>query len=304
MSDLHTLITAEATRDTFAAAKAFGEYLRTHYGPSTAGVIFYGSCLRANTDIGLLLDFYVLVDSPARALKNPISALFNRLLPPNVYYHETTFEGRTVRAKVAVMSMGQFLHGVAPETFASSLWARFAQPAMVLFARNDEVRRRLVDGLATAVHTMIARNQPTMSTPFTARDLWIQAFANTYRAELRPEKDSKGAELVDAELPRYIAVTTAVLGPSDPQGIYPAPPKAAQRAALNTWRLRRIQGKTLNVLRLIKAAFTFQGGIDYAVWKIERHSGVKIVLTDAERKRPLITGLKLFLKTLNRGGLR
>jgi hypothetical protein len=304
MSELRDLIAAEANRDTFPAARAFGDYLRRHYGTSTAGVIFYGSCLRQNTDVGLLLDFYVLVDSPARALRNPISALFNRLLPPNVYYHEMPFEDRTVRAKVAVMSVGQFLHGVGPETFASSLWARFAQPAMVLFARNDEVRRRLIDGLATAVHTMITCNQPTMAQDFSARDLWVQAFANTYRAELRPEKDGKGGELVDAELPRYIAVTTAVLGTPDPGGVYRAPSTATRQSALNTWRLRRIQGKTLNALRLIKAAFTFQGGIDYAVWKIERHSGVKIELTEADRKRPLITGLRLFLKTLNRGGLR
>jgi hypothetical protein len=70
------------------------------------------------------------------------------------------------------------------------------------------------------------------------------------------------------------------------------------------WRLRRVQGKMLNALRLMKAAFTFQGGLDYAVWKIERHSGVKVELTPAERKRPLITGLRLLIGTLRRGGIR
>jgi hypothetical protein len=54
----------------------------------------------------------------------------------------------------------------------------------------------------------------------------------------------------------------------------------------------------------MKAALTFQGGLDYAVWKIERHSGVKVELTEAERKRPLLTGLRLLLKTMDRGGLR
>ncbi|MBY0508980.1 MAG: hypothetical protein K2P94_02400 [Rhodospirillaceae bacterium] len=308
MTALREIIAAEANRDTFPAARAFGEELRRRYGPSTAGVIFYGSCLRQNTDVGLLLDFYVLVDSYARALKHPVSAVFARLLPPNVYYHEMTFEDRPsekriVRAKVAVMAVGQFLHGVGPETFASSLWARFAQPAMILYARNNEVRRRLVDGLASAVETMILRTQPLMDSGFTARDLWVRAFTNTYGAELRPEKDSKAGELVDMDLERYVAVTSAVLGSSFPGSVYHHAPADKQRAVV-AWRLRRVQGKMLNVLRLIKAAFTFQGGLDYAVWKIERHSGVKVELTEAERKRPLITGARLLLKTMSRGGLR
>lgn len=302
---LRDIIAAEAGRDTFPAARAFGEHLKRHYGASVAGVVFYGSCLRQNTDVGLLLDFYVLVDSYARALKHPLSAVFARLLPPNVYYHEMTFEGRIVRAKVAVIAVGQFLHGVGPETFASSLWARFAQPAMILYARNDEVHRRLVDGLAAAVETMIARTHPLMNAGFTARDLWVRAFANTYGAELRPEKDSKAGELVDMDLARYVAITSAVLGSSFPGEVYHHTPSSSDKQrAIVAWRLRRVQGKSLNVLRLIKAALTFQGGLDYAVWKIERHSGVKIELTEAERKRPLITGLRLLIGTLRRGGIR
>lgn len=305
MTSLRDIIAAEATRSTFPAAQAFGDELKRRYGSATAGVIFYGSCLRQNTDVGLLLDFYVLVDSYARALKTVAAAMGARLLPPNVYYHEMTFEGRTVRAKVAVISVGQFLHGVGPETFASSLWARFAQPAMILYARNEEVRRRLIDGLASAVHTMIIRTMPLIDGGFTARDLWVRAFTNTYGAELRPEQAGKGAEIVDAELPRYIAVTTAVLGIADAGGVYRrAASDTDHSSAVLAWRLRRIQGKTLNLLRLIKAAFTFQGGLDYAVWKIERHSGVKIELTDADRKHPLLTGARLLLKTLSRGGLR
>ncbi len=303
MTALADIIGAEVARDTFPAANAFSEHLRAHYGQAAAAVIFYGSCLRQNTDVGLLLDFYVLVDKYGPALRSVPSTLGARLLPPNVYYHEMIFEGRIVRAKVAVIAVNQFLQNVAPETFASSLWARFAQPTIILYARNDELRRRLVAGLCSAVTTMIARTRPLMDQPFSTRDLWVRAFAETYRAELRPERDGKGAELVDGELARYNAVTSAVLG--DPSGgIYGAALLHEQNTAARSWWLRRVQGKTLNGLRLIKAAFTFQGGLDYAVWKIERHSGVKLDLTDAERKRTLITGARLLLKTLRKGGLR
>ncbi len=302
---LTAIIAAEAGRDTFAAARAFAAELQRHYGAGVAGVLFYGSCLRQNTDAGLMLDFYVLVDRYAGTLGNPISAAFARLLPPNVYYHEMAFADRKLRAKVAVMAVGQFLRGVGPETFASSLWARFAQPALILHARNDDLRRRLVDGLASAVTTMLMRTKPLLGETFAARDLWVRGFSETYGAELRPETQAKSAELVDAELPRYIAVTVAVLGPADAGGLYRQTATAGERnIAERAWRRRRIQGKTLNVLRLIKAAFTFQGGLDYAVWKIERHSGVKIELTERDRKRPLLTGARLLLGTIRRGGLR
>ena len=305
MTKLSDIIAAEATRDTVPAAKAFAAHLADLYGPATAGVIFYGSCLRQNTDAGLLLDFYVLVDSYTKALRHVVSAAGARLLPPNVYYHEMPFEGRTLRAKVAVISVGQFLHGLGPETFASSLWARFAQPTLILQARDEELRSRLVDGLAAAVTTMIARTKPLMTTVFTARDLWVRAFSETYAAELRPERESKSAELVAMDLARYVELTTAVLGATNASGLYRdlASSDERQRATV-AWRLRRIQGKTLNALRLIKAAFTFQGGLDYAVWKIERHSGVKVELTDADRKWPVFTGARLLLKTIKRGGLR
>lgn len=305
MTNLTSIIETEADSPAFPAADAFCDELKRKYGPSTAAVLFYGSCLRQKTDVGLMLDFYVLVDSYARALNNRTSAAFARMLPPNVYYLEMPSEDRIVRAKVAVISVNQFLHGTSPETFASSLWARFAQPTAILYARNTEVRRRVIGALADAVSTMMLRALPLMDETFSERDLWVRAFALTYGAELRPERDSKAAELVDADLLRYTAVTDAVLGPHDADGAFHQTftPEQSMRERRH-WRLRRIQGKTLNALRLIKAAFTFSGGLDYAVWKIERHSGVKIDLTDAERRRPLLTGLKLFFRTLRQGGVR
>src|SRR3546814_3014928 len=60
------------------------------------------------------------------------------------------------------------------------------------------------------------------------------------------------------------------------------------------WALRRVQGKLLSVARLCKAAFTFQGGAEYLLWKIERHSGVSIALTPWQRRHPLLASTVLF----------
>jgi hypothetical protein len=57
-------------------------------------------------------------------------------------------------------------------------------------------------------------------------------------------------------------------------------------------------------MRLVKAAFTFQGGADYIVWKIERHSGEKIVLTYWQKRHPIIAGLMLLGPLLRSGAVR
>jgi hypothetical protein len=303
MSALHALIADESSRGTFPAANAFAHHLTETFGPSVAAVLFYGSCLRQSTDQGLMLDFYVLVDRMSDAIKNPVSAALGTLLSPNVYYKEIQFGGRTVRAKVAVMTMARFMRDTSQACFASSIWARFSQPALILMARNDVIRARIRTALSQAVETMARNTLPLMPPTFSARDLWVRALSATYGAELRPESAGKAAELVDADLPRYVAITDALLGPNT-GGIYVNTHAGNAARAARLWTLRRAQGKLLNVLRLIKAAFTFQGGLDYAVWKIERHSGVKIVLTDAERRHPVLTGLKLLPRLRKKDGLK
>jgi hypothetical protein len=305
MSTLVDIIAAETRKPAFPAARAFADHLRTRYGNATAAVIFYGSCLRKATDEGLILDFYVIVDRMSAALGNPVSAVFAHLLPPNVYYHEMAYEGRTLRAKVAVISVSKFLKGTGPGAFTSALWARFAQPAAILYARNAEIERRMIAALAEAVTTTAVRAAALCTGDFTARDLWVRAFKETYAAELRPESAEKSVELIERDLARYEAVTAALFAEKkDSPGSYaPVGDEQTQARALSTWRLRRLAGKSLNAARLIKAAFTFNGGLDYAVAKIERHSGVKIELTERERRTPLLTGVRLFFKVRKRGGL-
>ena len=70
------------------------------------------------------------------------------------------------------------------------------------------------------------------------------------------------------------------------------------------WSFRRRQGKLLAALRLIKAAFTFQGGADYLAWKIERHSKVKVELTDWQRRHPILAAITLVPRLYKRGGFR
>ena len=70
------------------------------------------------------------------------------------------------------------------------------------------------------------------------------------------------------------------------------------------WALRRVQGKTLSVARLVKALFTFDGGLDYIAWKLSRHSGQQVEIPDRVRRRPLIHVWGLFWQLYRRGVFR
>ena len=57
---------------------------------------------------------------------------------------------------------------------------------------------------------------------------------------------------------------------------------------LRWWNRRRRLGKALNLTRLAKAMTTFEGGMRYAAWKVERHTGLPVKVTPLREKFPLI----------------
>jgi len=81
-------------------------------------------------------------------------------------------------------------------------------------------------------------------------------------------------------------------------------PEKTRRREKWAWRLRLVQGKGLSVLRLMKASFTFQGGVDYALWKIERHRGLRLEVSPFFRRHPLLALLFLGWKVLRLGGVK
>ena len=83
----------------------------------------------------------------------------------------------------------------------------------------------------------------------------------------------------------------------------PAPEASAWSSAAG-WIVRKLQGKALSVARLLKASFTFDGGLPYLVWKIERHSGVEVEITPFMRRFPRLGAIGAMWGTWRRGGFR
>ncbi len=296
--DLRTLLDAEQRIDVSPATAALSNELCARYGDKVLGVLYYGSCFRSGTEEDGILDIFVIVDDYRNVYSKRALAFANRLLPPNVFYHEMDFEGATLRTKYAIISLDQFIHRTSHKCFHTFFWARFAQPCILTFARDDTVRIKVVAALERAITTFATRVLPLLPPHFDAETLWTTGLSASYRTELRPEQPGTATRLVVRNLARYEAVTRLVLA------LHPEIEEADQRsnpvhyvAALSqrrrwigrqTWRVRRVQGKIINLLRIMKAAFTFDGGVDYVLWKIERHSGVKVEATPMLRRHPLL----------------
>jgi len=297
---LAAFVTAETTRATPPAVTACAQVIKTRFGANIVGILFYGSGLRS-PDMDALLDFYVVVDDLQAALGHA-GAIAAALLPPNVYVLDVPHQGKTLRAKVAVLSRAAFVSGM--RAFTSHLWARFAQPVRIVAARSDADRAGLEAALVMAIRTLTTATQPLMPKHFTASDLWVRGLQECYAAELRPEHGDRAAHIVTENIGRYAAVTAALLGPANRDGAFVNSAHGQASGAYIAWWLRRRCGKALNFLRLMKAAFTFTGGLDYAVAKIARHTGVVVEISDRDRRHPLLAGIRVFLEARWRGGVR
>ena len=146
--ELERLVSQQLDRAVDAQARAIADHLAAR--PGVVAVLFYGNRLRDPATPGLL-DFYVLTERDRTWRGAGPGALANRLLPPNVYHVRLAWPA--VAAKVAVMRLAAFRARMRRQSWDTTLWARFAQPAALLYARDAEARRAVVDAVATAWRT-------------------------------------------------------------------------------------------------------------------------------------------------------
>jgi hypothetical protein len=283
---LRELVEAELSLPVEPRARAMAEAIAARHGPASRAVLFYGSCLRERQLDGLMLDFYLIVSSYDAAYDRRWLARANALIPPNVF----RFEHDGLAAKYAVLSEADFLRLNGPETCNVSVWARFAQPSRLVWAANGDARKKAVDAVARAAPTLLAAARPFPDGD--ELEPWRHAFALTYSAELRAERKGRSGSIVEVDPERYRRFLEPALAAIEPG------------AGGGSWARRRIEGKFLSVLRLVKASATYAGGAEYIAWKINRHAGTDIQLSDWQKRHPLLAAISLLPRLLRSGAIR
>lgn len=307
---LVSLRAAHMAQPVAAAFSAPLPALQARFGATLAAVLLYGSCRRQQDPGAGVIDLYVVVDDYAGAHGRRAPRWGNALLPPNVYYLEAGGGESPLRVKYALLSRADFRR-LNARAFHSYFWARFCQPVSLLHARDGAVATEIAAALADATVHFLRCTVPLLdTTPVSAPEVFARGFRLSYGAELRPESAHRAGELVRGDAEFFVASLDAAL-PALPAlarcgdtGFVSRATGREQRACRRAWRLRRVQGVMLSVLRLAKAAFTFSGGVDYAAWKVERHTGVQIEVTPRLRRHPLLFGWRVLRQLIQRGVLR
>ncbi len=280
------LVEDELTQPVDRKVTAMAEAIAARHGKASRAVLFYGSCLREKKLDGLMLDFYLVVASYEEAYDKGWLARANALIPPNVF----PFSHEGLAAKYAVLSEADFHRLNGPETRNVSVWARFAQPSRLVWAASEDARDRAIDAVARAAPALLAAAQPLPKGD--GLEPWRHAFALTYSAELRAERSGRPGSIVDLDPERYRRFLEPALAAISP-GVRPA-----------SWSRRRIEGKLWSVARLAKASATYAGGAEYIAWKINRHAGTNISLSEWQKRHPLLAAISLLPRLLRSGAIR
>ena len=271
-SDLSTPVPAEV--------RAVASLLAVEEG--SVAVLFYGSALRTGT-LDDMLDFYVLTSGDG-----------GRGLWPDISLRAFRIDGRTIRAKVATMKLATFERAASGRLLDTTVWTRFAQPSALAWVLDPAYARRVTRAVAAAVRTAARFAAVIGPGAGDARAYWLALFAATYRTEFRIERAGRARQIIDLDSRHYadllpLAWRAEGMDFSCTDGLYrPILPSRRRRRLLWAWRVRAAAGKPLNIARLIKAAFTLEGAARYALWKIERHAGVRIEATPWRERHPIL----------------
>ena len=277
---LHDRVTAALAAPVRDEIRQFASSLAEAY--EARAVLFYGSNLRSGALDGVL-DFYVLTDGPRE-----------KGLWPRVAYHEREHAGETLRAKVAVMRLSTFRHAAEGRHADTTIWARFVQPSALAWTENAQAANAVTGAIEAACMTA-ARFAAALGEPSgTEREYWQALFRATYRAELRVEKPGREQSILEFGASHFGGLLPAawqaagIAFDRDGGMLRPQLLPEEREALVRRWKRRRRLGKPLNVVRLLRAGTTFEGGARYLAWKVERHSGVVVPLTPFRERHPLL----------------
>ncbi len=274
------MIIARLDRDVHDDVVAFAARLAEEAGAMAA--LFYGSNLRTG-ELDGVLDFYLLM--PGGQVER---------IWPRVSYHEAEYGGRTLRAKVARMSIAKFRQAAGGRSRDSTIWTRFVQPSALVWQRDERARAKVAVALEAAAITA-ARTAAALGPLYgEEEEYWRALFRETYKAEFRVEARGREASILTLNPEHFDGLLAAAWKAG---GIYfkehrgrlePTWPPRELVQALGGWHRQRRWGKLLNLVRLLKASTTFDGAARYGAWKITRHTGVPVELTPWRERHPVL----------------
>jgi hypothetical protein len=287
-------------------AVALARHIVDMAGDSVAGIVFFGSRKsRARPDPSSAFDLFVVIE-PARAFYERLAAhgsvrrapatlaALQAVLPPNQISLAAGAADGAPRAKCAVVTADDLRRQTSPRRDDHFCLGRLFQPTEILYAapgREAEIIAALVQAHAFTYEW----GRPWLPARFDVGEYCRTLLRVSFAAEIRPEPEGRAQALFDAQdaylRPVYATLLAALAASGELReeapGVYALvrPVGAFERlrlAAYFRW------SKVRATVRWAKYVITFDDWLDFIVRKARRHTGEDIVLSDRERRMPLL----------------
>lgn len=272
------------------------------------GLVFFGSrrtgAARANLwsahDVFVVVSRYkpfyeALHEAGMSGKRAALLALLSRWLPPTQY--SIRFDDLPVHLKAAVIQTDTFHRETSPRRVDHFCIGRLFQPSRILYARDEVLRRGLVDDLVSAHAETWSWSRPWLPPDFDGDSYGANALGVSMSWEVRPEPPGRAHALWEAQRAEQAPVFEALLselasrGELEPVSEAPGRWRAArpvgtwERWGLELYFRRSIVRATA---RWLKHVLSFEGWLEYILRKAQRHGGEPVELSGRERRWPLI----------------
>jgi hypothetical protein len=293
-------------REPSAEAVAIARRIADLAPGAVSAVIFFGSRKsRARPDPHSAYDLFVVASDP-RAFYDRLSASglvrrapatlagLQRVLPPNVISLTLDVDGAPARAKCAVVTRPGLRRQTSAERDDHFCAGRLFQSTEIVYAapgREEEI----VGALASAHALTWDWVRPWLPARFDVDEYCRTALRVSFAAEIRPEPEGRSQALFEAQAGYLRPVFTVLLNALAAAGELreEAPGTFAVTRPATAGERRRLEryfgwSKVRATARWGKYVVTFDDWLDFIVRKARRHTGEDIVLTERERRLPLV----------------
>jgi hypothetical protein len=287
-------------------AAALARHIVDMAGDSVAAIVFFGSRKsRARPDPYSAFDLFVVV-ARARvfyerlvargAVRRPAAVLtaLQAVLPPNQISLTAEPADEAPRAKCAVITGADLRRQTAPGRDDHFCLGRLFQPTEILYAAPG-CEEETIAALVQAHALTYQWGRPWLPARFDVGEYCRTLLRVSFAAEIRPEPEGRAQALFEAQeaylRPVYGTLLAALLASGELReeapGVYSLvrPVGAVERlrlAAYFRW------SKVRATVRWAKYVVTFDDWLEFIVRKARRHTGEDIVLSDRERRMPLL----------------
>lgn len=282
------------------------ESVQLTFGSSTLAIIHYGSHAQGSgARPESAYDFFVIVDRYREAYRTMAARsmggfsantarLLNHILPPNAVALRAPLSDPPTILKCGILSLRDFIRACSPRARDHFVAGRLFQAVQLVWARDPATRAAVLDALIETRARTFDWGRVFLPARFDVEGYCRALLEASFAAEIRPEAGERIAVLLDAQRDTLLRVYGALLEHlaqrgilSRDAGVYadPRPPGRLPRLRM---RLYFARSNLRATLRWLKYVALFEGWLDYIVHKLERRSGVTLVLTPRERRWPLL----------------